>query len=365
MPEDLPKDTHVFLMNLITKRVNQQEQVVVMRRVVDRMSGDAEAANLVIQLCPKPPYPQPTLPYTLPQKSASPCSDPHCGQPLRPGSDIDVALVESIVSNNVFGVASGVTYMEFKPKSSAKDKAGAALYLLPSLFNHSCAPNASRQFFGDVMVIRALVDIPAGTQVYISYTNEREDRQTRALENWNVVCNCAFCTEYRSQPSSAREKRAALLDEWEEKFPQYRQRNDVKAMRKLLDSIRQTYPNNMTVPIHETSQIHHAIATCLQELAFKAQGSPSLYYEAIGEEISALEASGFRVVDKSVRDTSRPGGFDPHHRSELPIERKFPELAASSNPFYVMTCIMISACFLALDDKTRAERWLRAAWWSE
>ncbi|KAH0480877.1 MAG: uncharacterized protein KVP18_000090 [Porospora cf. gigantea A] len=75
---------------------------------------------------------------------------------------------------------------------------GAALYSVGSLFDHSCRPNLYRYSCGNQLVVRALVDIPAGESLGFSYLTEKflaaplASRQAMLGER-NFVCRCARC----------------------------------------------------------------------------------------------------------------------------------------------------------------------------
>ncbi|KAK6523544.1 hypothetical protein TWF281_001525 [Arthrobotrys megalospora] len=78
----------------------------------------------------------------------------------------------------------------------------AGIWMLPSYANHSCIPNSRRTFFGDMMVLRAVVNIPKNTEVLITYTDARLNYETRKQHfqvNWEFPCNCKLC-EFESQP---------------------------------------------------------------------------------------------------------------------------------------------------------------------
>ncbi|EFJ49902.1 hypothetical protein VOLCADRAFT_89375 [Volvox carteri f. nagariensis] len=67
-----------------------------------------------------------------------------------------------------------------------------------SLINHSCAPVASYGLVGDVMVVRAAADLPAGQQVTISYFGRRalgplELRRAYLRQHYGFVCACERC----------------------------------------------------------------------------------------------------------------------------------------------------------------------------
>jgi SET domain-containing protein len=85
-------------------------------------------------------------------------------------------------------------------------KEGAAICMEASRINHSCVPNASYQWdeYADAMQIRITKDIPADTEITISYLDPCYDRKNRkeilAL-SYDFKCNCIACGPMH-EPSS-------------------------------------------------------------------------------------------------------------------------------------------------------------------
>ncbi|KAF3923141.1 hypothetical protein ABW20_dc0107877 [Dactylellina cionopaga] len=76
------------------------------------------------------------------------------------------------------------------------------LWILPSYMNHSCVPNARRVILGDMMILRAAVDMPKDTEILISYTDPKLDYETRRemfQTSWGFTCTCPLCI-FQSTP---------------------------------------------------------------------------------------------------------------------------------------------------------------------
>ena len=74
---------------------------------------------------------------------------------------------------------------------------GLAVYPNCSFFNHSCAPNCVRYQDGISLKMRALYDIPQGTELAISYIEFEDDYTTRRAilnEHYFFTCQCIRCT---------------------------------------------------------------------------------------------------------------------------------------------------------------------------
>jgi len=102
---------------------------------------------------------------------------------------IDSAKIRRIISCNSFG-AESVSPFNFKLKN------GAGLWIVPSLYNHNCKPNAFRNCIGDIMIIRADRDIKKGEEIFVSYTPAEMTYKERCerLKFWKIDhCECDSC----------------------------------------------------------------------------------------------------------------------------------------------------------------------------
>ena len=83
---------------------------------------------------------------------------------------------------------------------------GSAVYVLPSLLNHSCAPNVDVKWeTGDAtLTLRAAVDVRPGEELTITYIDADApvDARQRALEPYGFTCACARCVEDRLYSST-------------------------------------------------------------------------------------------------------------------------------------------------------------------
>ena len=73
---------------------------------------------------------------------------------------------------------------------------GVSIYVLESVFDHSCDPNAAPVFDGIDLEIRALRDISSSEKITISYLDlkaSREARQKTLEEQYYFTCSCPKC----------------------------------------------------------------------------------------------------------------------------------------------------------------------------
>jgi SET and MYND domain-containing protein len=86
-----------------------------------------------------------------------------------------------------------------------QDSIGSGLYLGPSIFDHSCMPNAAASFMPDrTIVIRALDDFPERNfgQFFITYIDlmdHVEHRRNHLFRNYYFLCQCARCSDQDSE----------------------------------------------------------------------------------------------------------------------------------------------------------------------
>jgi SET and MYND domain-containing protein len=89
---------------------------------------------------------------------------------------------------------------------SAAASPGSAVYLLASLFNHSCDPNVNVAWPAGTATVKftAARDIDPGEQLTISYINQAMPVAARqqVLEfSYGFQCHCALCVE-EMEPST-------------------------------------------------------------------------------------------------------------------------------------------------------------------
>lgn len=81
------------------------------------------------------------------------------------------------------------------PKAGTTDT-GVGMFPCLSQFQHCCAPNAFFLTVGSELFIRAIVPIPKGTEILVSFANiadTRSNRQTLLESERHIVCHCARC----------------------------------------------------------------------------------------------------------------------------------------------------------------------------
>ena len=147
-------------------------------------------------------------------------STPHSQRASAVDGVLSVPLIEGILACNSF-----VGKDEFTVRTNAKTggdperfamMAGTGLWIVPSLFNHSCCPNALFDVVGDFLFVRAIRDVREGEEVCIPYFDSQltfEERCKRAA-SWAFQCTCLRCSTSRQCPElvEAEEKARRLYD---------------------------------------------------------------------------------------------------------------------------------------------------------
>lgn len=99
--------------------------------------------------------------------------------------------------------------------SPAESALSSGLWTKASYINHSCAPNCTRAFIGDMMIIRAVNPIPKGTELTQQYmTPDASFTYRRELfpASWDFTCSCRLCDGEKASPNSMHIKRRDLAN---------------------------------------------------------------------------------------------------------------------------------------------------------
>jgi SET domain len=164
------------------------------------------------------------------------------------------------------------------------DYHSCGIWVQASYINHSCYSNVRRSFLGDMQIIRAVRDIPAGTELTFWYhvpDTKGYDKRQQKLQNWGFQCKCVMCIEEKNTPKKTTKKREVLLSDLEADFmaPSGAQ---LPKIERLLTALEQTYKTSsaqvprlalwepyllLTRMYAAQNQIEKAISTALKALA--------------------------------------------------------------------------------------------------
>jgi hypothetical protein len=132
---------------------------------------------------------------------------------------VDVFQVHDIVARNAFGPgpAPSLAYCRHQD-GSQNSTASAGLWVMASYTNHSCVPNAEKEYIGDLMILRATREIREGEEVVQSYVQVDSDFEGRSKalgDTWGFKCECKLCVAERGDSEDVRRKRRGLEAEAE------------------------------------------------------------------------------------------------------------------------------------------------------
>ncbi|KLO07469.1 hypothetical protein SCHPADRAFT_932417 [Schizopora paradoxa] len=271
----------------------------------------------------------------------------------RPIVDIDIEYLHGVTMFNAFGVQDG-----------------HALYVAPSLMNHSCMPNARREFIGTAIVIRTIQDLKKGEEVTVSYIDAQvsyDERRFRLMNSWRFNCSCGVCEADDEDGYEARESRRALskkMDDLEERIdmtydPVTAQRLAAEA-KKTIDNMKRTYHEEHAKKAegckYELAKPLRLLADALG-VAGRLTSDKTLIKQSIEAKMQSLEVLGLKITDKTLTG-ALPKGKIPSPVDTSRVPQFYDEME-------VETVLEISRFFKELGDKKRAKRWFKVAAWME
>ena len=131
---------------------------------------------------------------------------------------IDVFWVNDISSMNTFGSLDVNLNPRLLQNITSRNNQlfeddPCAVFLMPSYINHACLGNCVRGFIGDMMIVRALDNLKAGTELlmtYIDIFSDIEERQIQ-IKKHQFVCNCRLCELDVAESRDVRNRRNAAF----------------------------------------------------------------------------------------------------------------------------------------------------------
>ncbi|KAG8995510.1 hypothetical protein FRB90_000169 [Tulasnella sp. 427] len=335
-PEDCDPPEILLIQNLIKMVAQHGCGALLGTKVAERIAGDPSCAQLVYDLYAGPSFPSPPSSYVMDRAPSNGIE-----RYLNFDVPVDISRIEGVLSFNAFR-PSGLP-LPSKKESDHPD----ALFLLPSLFNHSCDPNAAWVCIGDIMVVRATRDISKGSEVLISYRPGESSfiKRQEKLKHYFGKCTCGLCALDRADGESLCKKR----DDLEAKISTW---DTVSEARQGIQNLEQTYKKKRKH--HDPTMTHaqfHLARVQLQD------GDVTGFFRTA---MSALEQAGLKIIDKSIKGPLR----NDHDSEELPIKAVVPPMMGVMAETYIQICISISNAFgERSQDFRRGQRWAATAMW--
>ncbi|KAG8962312.1 hypothetical protein FRC03_004373 [Tulasnella sp. 419] len=350
------QELHIVL-NLITDTSHGKCHGYLISKIATILFGEPVKADLIYHLYSGPNFSK--SPSRYPPDNTKPSSQ-HEDTPLfNDQVAVDVARIQAVASFNCFApkpLSPVVIEERVKNKNKTEErlKRPSALYTFPSLFNHSCVPNCSQDFIGDVIVIRALQDISQGTELTLSYGNAGNtfEKRKEHLKKWFDKCDCALCEVERLDGAAACETRERVVAQIKQAATKPETRSSAQEAKRYLKEIQGTYRSSTDsrLPRIALYEAHFHLGNQLEALGN--------IVELVEEHIKGVRALGVNVIDDSISGPLQPG----KRVTALPIE--IDGVPYVPGGLAIWACLSLTTHFLhGFGDKIRAERWLRAARW--
>lgn len=125
---------------------------------------------------------------------------------------VDAFQVQAIAELNGFGCPRIRSSLDDDDKQSVES---SGIWLHASYMNHSCLPNTTRAFIGDMMIVRAARDMKAGEEILTSYqpATTAFPKRKEKLGLWGFKCDCPLCQLEKKLPASIFKDREQIVQE--------------------------------------------------------------------------------------------------------------------------------------------------------
>jgi hypothetical protein len=146
------------------------------------------------------------------------------------------------VQLNCFSCALATREDAYKIGEHERNRGYLGLWEAASYINHSCIPNAGASFIGDVMVVRAMQDLPPGTEITLAYSTPMTSYATRQkrLAIWEFMCSCPLCKMETTMSETVFAERNTIWEGLLRRFPPGKS-VDMMQADKMLDALTNTY----------------------------------------------------------------------------------------------------------------------------
>ncbi|KZT06404.1 uncharacterized protein LAESUDRAFT_176403 [Laetiporus sulphureus 93-53] len=345
--DDLRGNVIQLAADMLSSKLKTRTQSAAVAFVAQKLYGNPDLHDHVFGLYAGPDYPAPPSSYPPEVSKAARAVDP-----LYPSTDIDIAQLDAICTYNAFQA------MPIRPNDvqSQGFEKPTALHLLPSLFNHSCVPNAIWNCIGDVMVVRAMDTISAGAEITMPYSLEPSyvQREHALRDHMLSGCDCWLCNADRADGDTALRRRDALEDKYR---PSTLRSTSLSLLSKWEKDFLSTYHTSRG-PVRPSMYAPHVL---LAEKLWSSHASNS-FRESIDENMKALTCLGYKIQTNKSQPTK--GNSKRKGMGTLPIERsRIP--TSTAHQFAIVVMLKLILLYTQVNDKVNATKWLKAANWGK
>lgn len=198
---------------------------------------------------------------------------------------------------------------EIRDDETGNTSMSIAIWLLASHLNHSCVGNCSRTTIGDMMIVRAATDLPAGTELLAPHTTigilSSYDETQESLADSGITCDCEVCKTKKATTSGQLEKRKAFSQELKVCSKDTRAVK-ISLAKTILEKLEKTYPATAAGDLR--FDLRDPYITLGYALLLKRKPA-----EAIRAFVRSLEVIGYRIV--------APSSIQWQDRSRFEVEK--------------------------------------------
>ncbi|KAM3415121.1 hypothetical protein BST61_g10247 [Cercospora zeina] len=150
------------------------------------------------------------------------------------GPVMDTFQLHDIICRNAFGPGAISSFSSSSSSSSSSSPstgindssrpsediltASTGLWIAAAHINHSCLPNASKEYWGDLIILRANAEILRGEEITHAYCGGDDDggmpdweaRRRELWRTWGFECPCRLCEAERGEGEAVRGERQEL-----------------------------------------------------------------------------------------------------------------------------------------------------------
>ncbi|KAJ5335470.1 hypothetical protein N7452_007873 [Penicillium brevicompactum] len=222
---------------------------------------------------------------------------------------VDSFLVERIIVLNSFGCPllsraihiHSMERVDDLTKSSNRQFHSVGIWKMASYINHSCMSNARRSFVGDMMIVRASMDLPADTEITFWYKTPLDCDPKELpldLQQWGFTCDCALCQDTQNAGRRALSNRVKFLSEVETLLK--KSMMNLRVVENLLLSLAGTYRR----PAHEVPRLALYPSYLALATIYCSSNKPK---KAVQFGLLCLESLGFVIKGGNIpRASSAP-----------------------------------------------------------
>jgi tetratricopeptide (TPR) repeat protein len=178
-------------------------------------------------------------------------------------TSVDLKRIDRIVNLNAFSCTNKTETTQFGTNEGGGSICGSAIWVLPSLINHSCLANCKWIPYGDVLIIRAFQLIKKGEEILIPYVSPTESYEERKkISSGHLFkCECKLCElDSKDEQDGTGKKREKIL----KKIKKHLESSSPMEIRKAIAEVSKLVTLRILHP-----QLNCLVSTDLQTIAAK------------------------------------------------------------------------------------------------